>query len=61
MKNQIIPIGLGSGKVSQFSISENVNQKKIESLLCDNLKILEEYVNKLADPYAEKLNWKLKK
>ena len=26
MKNQIIPIGLGTGKVSQFSISENINQ-----------------------------------
>ena len=60
MKNEIIPIGLGSGKVSQFSISENVNQKKIESLLCDNLKRLEEYTNKLADPYAEKLIENLK-
>ena len=60
MKNEIIPIGLGSGKVSQFSISENVNQNKIESLLCDNLKRLEEYTNKLADPYAEKLIENLK-
>ena len=60
MKNQIIPIGLGTGKVSQFSISENINQNMIESLLCDNIKKLEEYAKKIEDSYAEKLIENLK-
>ena len=42
-KNAIIPIGLGAGKISQFSISENVDQIKIEKILLSNIDTIEEY------------------
>jgi len=55
MKNPIIPLGLGAGKISQFSISENVDQNKIETLLVDNLSEIKEFSKNLNDIYADKI------
>ena len=51
-KNAIIPIGLGAGKISQFSISENVDQIKIEKILLSNIDTIEEYSYKVNDSHA---------
>lgn len=55
MKYPLTTIGLGSGKVSQFSISEVVDQKAIEELLLKNIKIIEDYIKNIKDDYADEL------
>jgi radical SAM protein with 4Fe4S-binding SPASM domain len=61
MKNSIVPIGLGAGKISQFSISENVDQKNIENILLNNLSEIEKYTKNLNDSFAIELVSDLKK
>ena len=62
MKKNLIPIGLGSGIISQYSISEVVDQKKIDEYLLNNFKIIEEYLlkEKGKDEYAKKILESLK-
>lgn len=55
MKYPLTTIGLGSGKVSQFSISEVVDQKAIEEFLLKNINIIEDYIKNIKDDYADEL------
>lgn len=52
MEKNLIPVGLGSGVISQFSISEVVDQKKIEEYLLKNLKIINKYIKSINDKFA---------
>ena len=52
MKYPLTTIGLGSGKVSQFSISEVVDQKAIEEFLLKNINIIEDYIKNIKDDYV---------
>jgi len=61
MKKELVPIGLGSGKISQFSISEVVDQQKIEDYLNQNLNVIESYVESTDDIFAKEIFLNLKK
>ena len=61
MKNTLVPVGLGSGKITQMSISEEVSQKKIENYLLENLEILENFCKDNNDDFANKILLNLKK
>ena len=55
MEKNLIPIGLGSGTITQYSISEVVDQKNIEEYLIKNINIIEEYIKKQDDKYAQEI------
>ncbi len=60
MEKNLIPIGLGSGSITQYSISEVVDQKNIEEYLIKNINIIEKYINKQDDRYAQEILSNLK-
>ena len=55
MKYPLTVTGLGAGKISQFSISEMVNQKAIEELLLQNIQLIENYLKDKNDKYGEEI------
>jgi len=48
-------LSLGSGKVKQISISEKVDQKKIEKIFLDNLSFFEKFLKERKDKYGQEI------
>lgn len=61
MEKNLVPIGLGSGFITQYSISEDVDQKKIEDYLLKNISIIEKYILEIQDKFATAILENLKK
>ena len=61
MSNSLVPLGLGSGKIRQTSISENVDQKVIENIFIKNIVKIEEYIKNEEDPISKEIFLNLKK
>lgn len=61
MEKNLVPIGLGSGVISQYSISEAVDQKKIEDYLLGNISIIENYILQNQDAFSINILNNLKK
>ncbi len=59
MKYPLTTVGLGAGKISQFSISEIVNQKAIEELLLKNIHFIESYLKDKNDKYGDEIFFSL--
>ena len=55
MKNSLITIGLGAGKVRQMSISENVDQKYIETIFLENLDKLKKMTDLESDKFSKEI------
>ena len=55
MKNSLITIGLGAGKVRQMSISENVDQKYIETIFLENLKKIKKMTDLESDKFSKEI------
>ena len=55
MGNSLIPLGLGSGKIRQISISEPVDQKIIENIFLNNLKEIEKYLETTNDKFEKEI------
>ena len=55
MGNSLIPLGLGSGKIRQISISEPVDQKIIENIFLNNLKEIEKYLEITNDKFEKEI------
>lgn len=55
MGNSLIPLGLGSGKIRQTSISEPVDQKIIENIFLNNLKEIEKYLETTNDKFEKEI------
>ena len=55
MKYPLTNVGLGSGKISQFSITEMVDQKAIEELLLNNLGLIEDFLRGKNDKYGDEI------
>tara|TARA_A100001015_G_scaffold321667_1_gene453861 strand:- start:65 stop:1228 length:1164 start_codon:yes stop_codon:yes gene_type:complete len=60
MSNSLVPLGLGSGKIRQTSISENVDQKSIENIFLQNINVIEKFVENDEDPVSKDFFLKLK-
>jgi radical SAM protein with 4Fe4S-binding SPASM domain len=61
MRNSLIPLGLGSGKIRQTSISEVVDQKSIENIFLENLEEIEKYLETTNDKFEKEIFFDLKK
>ncbi len=55
MKYPLTTVGLGSGKISQFSITEMVDQKAIEEILLNNIELIEDYLKDKDDKYGDEI------
>ena len=60
MGSSLIPLGLGSGKIQQTSISESVDQKFIENIFIEKLDEIEIFVKKINDDFVNELFFDLK-
>ena len=60
MGSSLVSLGLGSGKIRQTSISEEVDQKLIESIFLKNLDKIEEYLKLVDDQFASEIFLSLK-
>lgn len=61
MGNSLIPLGLGSGKIRQTSISEVVDQRLIENIFLENLDEIEKYLETTDDKFEKEIFFDLKK
>ena len=53
--NNLDNLSLGSGKVKQISISEKIDQKKIEKIFLDNLSFFEKFLKERKDQYGQEI------
>jgi radical SAM protein with 4Fe4S-binding SPASM domain len=61
MGNSLIPLGLGSGKIRQTSISEPVDQNLIEDIFLKNIEEIEKYLSTSNDEFEKEIFFDLKK
>ena len=59
--NNLDQMSLGRTKIHQISISENVNQKKIEKILLENISLFENFLKKENDKSGQEVFDYLKK